>query len=72
MKPCLRCGVSLDEARLSVPTLTVECWCGLVYSCELVEQASDEEWLAVFREDGYRIKDDGGQTLTVTKCGGPS
>ena len=67
MKPCLRCGMSLDEADLDAARLTVHCRCGLEYSVELVEQTSDADWMAMFREDGCRIEDNGGRALTVVR-----
>lgn len=66
MKPCLRCGRSLDDATLDGRHLLLTCTCGVVYSAELVERTFDDEtWQRMFAEDGYTIHDDGGETLTV-------
>ena len=75
MKPCLRCGRSLDAAAFertpyrAEPTYQLSCACGLVYSVELVEQTGHDRWMAIFREDGYRIHDSGGDTLEVERVG---
>lgn len=65
-KPCLRCGWSLDDAPLDEGTLVLTCPCGVKYSAELVEGTDADTWARMFAEDGYKIDDDGGDTLTVT------
>lgn len=62
-KPCLRCGRPLGDTAEQDSYLT--CECGLVYAVELVESADSERWMAIFRESGYRIHDDGGDSLVI-------
>lgn len=67
VKPCLRCGRPLDvsafDQALRPGDLT--CACGVVYSVEMLLFTGYERWMAIFREDGYRIHDDGGDSLVI-------
>lgn len=66
-KPCLRCGRPLDvtTSAQSLRPGDLACACGLVYSVEVVLSTGRERWMAIFREDGYRIHDDGGDSLVI-------
>lgn len=55
-RPCFSCGLDIWPQRKSP---VFNCWCGIAYSSEVLDQITTSEWFCAFFEEGYMVKIDG-------------